>query len=266
MLFRAPVLAALAAALLLTATPALAQRSDAREVVFRQTFAVRDGQALTVDVGAGSVVVETTASGQAEVTVEGRGENVRAAFERQRFTATAAGGRLTLRTRARASMGRTEADFVYTVRVPRRFDADVDTGSGNVSVGPLDGALSVDTGSGNVTTGAVTGRLSIDTGSGNVRMADAGAAASISTGSGNVEASLSRVVRLSVDTGSGSVRLTLPRGADATLALDGGAVRIDDALGFVGRRESREAQGRVGRGGERISVETGSGGISVSAR
>ncbi len=266
MLFRAPVLAGLAAALLFTALPAHALRSDAREVVFRQTFPVRDGQALSVDVGAGSVVVETTASGQAEVSVEGRGENVRAAFERLRFTATQSGGRLTLRTRGRAAMGRTEADFVYTVRIPRRFSADVDTGSGNVSVGPLDGALSVDTGSGNVTTGAVTGRLSIDTGSGNVRMADAGAAATIDTGSGNVDATLTRVVRLSISTGSGSVRLALPRAADATLALDGGAVRIDDALGFVGRREARGAQGRIGRGGERISVDTGSGGISVSAR
>jgi hypothetical protein len=62
------------------------------------------------------------------------------------------------------------------------------------------------------------------------------------------------------------VRVSVPRGTDATLALDGGTVRIDEALGFEGRRESREARGRIGRGGERISVETGSGGITVSAR
>ena len=62
------------------------------------------------------------------------------------------------------------------------------------------------------------------------------------------------------------VRVVVPRGANATLALDGGTVRIDDALSFDGRRERRGAQGRIGRGGERISVDTGSGSITVSAR
>ena len=211
--------------------------------------------------------VETTERGRAEVVVEGSGADVRAAFARLRFEAAQSGSRLTVRTRPQRGMrGGSQASFTYTVRIPRRFNASVDTGSGNVSVGPLDGTLAVDTGSGNVETGAVTGRLSIDTGSGNVRVADAGAATSIDTGSGNVDVSLVRVVPLTVETGSGNVRIAVPRGADATLALDGGTVRIDDALGFDGRRERREAQGRIGRGGERISVDTGSGTIAISAR
>ncbi len=245
-------------------SPASAQRG--REVVFQQAFSVRDGQSLSVNVGSGSVRVETTERGRAEVVVEGTGTNARAEFARLRFTATLSGDRLTVRTRPQRSMRGSRASFSYVVRIPRRFNADIDTGSGSVSVGALDGTLSVDTGSGSVETGAVTGRLSIDTGSGSVRVADASAATRIDTGSGSVDVTLSRIVPLSVETGSGSVRVAVPRGADATLDLDGGTVRIDDALGFDGRRERREAQGRIGRGGERISVDTGSGSISISVR
>lgn len=247
-------------------SPAAAQRGSEREVVFQQSFTVRDGGQLVVDIGAGSVRVETTASGRAEVVVEGRGEGIRAAFERLRFEAGVSGNRLTARTRGRGPMGRTQAEFVYTVRIPRRFSVNVDTGSGNVTVGPLDGALTVDTGSGNVETARVAGRLSVDTGSGNVSVGELVGAGSIDTGSGNVTVALARVAPLSVETGSGSVRVSVPRGSDATLALDGGTVRIDDALGFAGRREAREASGRIGRGGDRIAVDTGSGGITVSAR
>ena len=247
-------------------SPAAAQRGTEREVVFQQSFPVADGGSLVVDVGAGSVRVETTASGRAEVVVEGRGEGVRAAFERLRFEAGVRGNRLTARTRGRGQMGRTQADFVYTIRIPRRFTVGVDTGSGNVTVGPLDGALTVDTGSGNVETARVGGRLSVDTGSGNVTVAELAGTGSVDTGSGNVTVALARVAPLVVGTGSGSVRVSVPRGSDATLALDGGTVRIDDALGFEGRRTARAASGRIGRGGDRIAVDTGSGGITVSAR
>ena len=271
---------ALFAALVL-AGPASAQTVTLADL----TFPVRDGQQLVVDVGSGSVVVETTASGEAEVVVTGRGRNARADFERLRFTAAVRDGRLVVRTDPRqANMRGNQTQFSYTVRIPRRFDATIDTGSGSVRVGALDGDLSVDTGSGSVRlgdvrgdvsvdtgsgsvdAGRITGELAVDTGSGSVEVAEQNGPARIDTGSGSVSVTLGRVGALAVDTGSGSVRIGLPRGSDADVAVSGSSVRIDEALAFSGRNARGEATGRLGSGGARIAVETGSGTITFSSR
>ena len=249
------------------------------------TFPVRDGQQLIVDVGSGSVVVETTARGEAEVVVTGRGRNARADFERLRFTADVRDGRLVVRTDPRSNgMRGNQTQFSYTVRIPRRFDAAIDTGSGAVRVGALDGDLSVDTGSGSVRlgdvrgdvsvdtgsgsvdAGRITGALTVDTGSGSVEVAEQNGPARIDTGSGSVSVTLGRVGTLAVDTGSGSVQIGLPRGSDADVAVSGSSVRIDAALAFSGRNERGDAVGRLGRGGAQIAVETGSGAVTLAAR
>lgn len=269
------------AILAVLAGPALAQTVTLADL----TFPVRDGQQLVVDVGSGSVVVETTASGEAEVVVTGRGRNARADFERLRFTAAVRDGRLDVRTNPRQNnMRGNQTQFSYTVRIPRRFNATVNTGSGSVRIGALDGDLtvdtgsgsvrladvrgnvSVDTGSGSVDAGRITGQLTVDTGSGSVEVAEQNGPARIDTGSGSVEVTLGRVGTLAVDTGSGSVRIGLPRGSDADVSVDASSVRIDAALGFSGRNERGDAAGRIGRGGARIAVETGSGTVTLAAR
>jgi DUF4097 and DUF4098 domain-containing protein YvlB len=257
------------------------------DVLYNESFPVREGGALSVDLGSGDVRVETTAGREASVVVTGTGRDARAEFERLRFSAAVRDGRLVVRTDPpRTSRPRrTDAQFVYTVRIPRRFNVTVDTGSGDVAVGPLGGRLSVDTGSGDVVVGDVSGPavsvstgsgdvrmarvegpLSVDTGSGDIAVARQNGRASFDTGSGDVSVGLDRMAALSVDTGSGDVRVSLPRGAGADVEIDGGSARIDDALAFEGRRERRGASGRLGHGGERLHVETGSGEIALVAR
>ena len=256
--------------------------------LFRESFDVRPGGDLVVDLGSEAVVVETTGGDRALVTVEGRGRDARREFERRRFTARATRGRLDVRTNPPRGfrMGRTDAQFTVTVRVPERFDVAVDVGSGAVRVGPrLRGDLRVDTGSGAVAVGDVTGgRIAIDTGSGAVRAGrlvgevsvDTGSGAvavesvdgpvTVGTGSGGVSLALVSADRAEIDTGSGGVSLVLPASAGFDVDLDGSSVSIDEDLGFRGDRERDEATGTLGEGGPRLTVDTGSGSIRLRAR
>lgn len=202
-------------------------------------------------------------------------------------------------------MGRTNARFTVTISIPERFDALIDMGSGDVSVESLTGDLRVDTGSGDVDvqrvrggtivldtgsgdvqatslagsairidTGSgdvdvqtVEGPLTVDTGSGDVAIRSADGAVNVDTGSGDVSIAMRRVAEARIDTGSGSVTLALPRGANATLAAESnGGIQIDDRLDFEGRQQRREAAGRIGRGGPRLAIDTGSGGVRLLAR
>lgn len=274
-----------------------------RDVLFDESFRVRSGGTLRLDLGSENVTVRTVRGDRARVVVEGRGRDAASEFQRRRFSARAEGRDLVVRTdppRRRRSMSRIDAQFQVTVEVPRRYSAELDlgsgnvdvaslqgdlrvdvgsgnvrvadvdgdrivldTGSGNVSARSLRGAVRIDTGSGNVAVDRVEGALTVDTGSGNVAVGSVDGPAEVDTGSGGVEMTLRSAAASSVSTGSGSVTIRLPRGAGFDVDLDGGSVRIDEALGFSGHRERDEARGRIGRGGPSLRVGTGSGSIQL---
>ena len=213
---------------LASATPAQPERTSDRpaDVLFDESFSVRDGGALAVDLGAEAVVLKTVSGSRARVTVEGRGRDAAAELRRRRFTARTTRGGLEVKTNPpRGTRNRNDVRFTVTIEVPRRFDAALDLGSGAVSVADLEGDLSVDTGSGAVRVGAVRGDVAIDTGSGAVRV--------------------DRVTgRLAVDTGSGAVAVGEVEGP-VVIDTGSGAVRV------------------AVRGGHDVAVDTGSGGVTV---
>lgn len=147
-------------------------------------------------------------------------------------------------------------------------DLEVDTGSGGVRISDVDGEnVGVDTGSGSVEAAAVRARgLEIDTGSGGIELRRSAARdIRLDTGSGSVLAELmSDIDRLVVDTGSGSVTLRLPAdlGADLDIETGSGGIEVDFPV-MTTRRSRDELRGRIGDGGGRIEIDTGSGSVRI---
>lgn len=222
--------------------------SRARDVLYDETFSVRPGGSLDLDLGSESVTVRTVSGRRARVVVEGRGRDAEREFARRRFSARVDGDRLVVRTEPQRRRGfslvRSDARFEVTVEIPRRFDAALDLGSGSVEVASLEGDLTVDVGSGSVSVADVDGRrVRLGTGSGSVRARDLRGTVQIETGSGSV-----RVERvegpLDVDTGSGSVEV----------GLVDGPVRVDTGSGGVELALASEAP---------VEVDTGSGSVTL---
>lgn len=147
-------------------------------------------------------------------------------------------------------------------------DVSVDTGSGSVAVNNVRGGrLHVDTGSGSVEGGEIrVGSVEVDTGSGRIDLDRVAARdLKLDTGSGSVRLELlSEIDRLQVDTGSGSVRVALPESVGADFVLDTGSGGIDlDVPATITRRQRDRVEGRLGNGGGRIEIDTGSGSIRV---
>ena len=165
----------------------------------------------------------------------------------------------------------------------------VDTGSGNVEVSDVEGTdLNIDTGSGDVRlTGARSADVNIDTGSGSVTGTTITATdLSVDTGSGNIELSGVRATSLNMDTGSGDVDIALVSDTDdimvdtgsgnVTIAVPpefGSAVNLSTSSGDVEtevdiqvtRRNQEHLVGRIGDGQGRMTVETGSGNVTIRA-
>jgi hypothetical protein len=145
----------------------------------------------------------------------------------------------------------------------------LDTGSGDVQVSSFSkGSLDIDTGSGSVDLNDVTADdLKVDTGSGDIVLAAVTTPRlDLDTGSGSVKATLRNAPgSVVVETGSGDVTLRLPDNVDATVDLDTGSgdLTIDFPLQLIKKSEGA-IRGRLGAGTGRISVETGSGDISLT--
>jgi lia operon protein LiaG len=156
-----------------------------------------------------------------------------------------------------------------TVQVGQaRGDLSIDTGAGAVAVSDIRGeSVSIETGSGDVTASNVrTSQLSIETGSGEIQVADLTAPqVSLETGSGSVTADLSGDLwNVSVETGSGDVTLKVPPtlGAEVDIETSSGNIETDFEVA-VTRHARDHLTGRIGDGGGKIAIETGSGGIKL---
>jgi lia operon protein LiaG len=147
-------------------------------------------------------------------------------------------------------------------------ELNIDTGSGDVRVtGSNSADVTIDTGSGNVTGTNVTATdLSVDTGSGNIELNGVRATTlRMDTGSGDVEvALLSDTDNIIVDTGSGNVTIAVPSGFGSTVNLSTSSGDVDTELEIqVTRRGRQHLVGRIGDGQGRMTIETGSGNVTL---
>ncbi|MEA2725435.1 MAG: lia operon protein LiaG [Gemmatimonadales bacterium] len=149
-----------------------------------------------------------------------------------------------------------------------RGDLSVDTGSGGVTVSDARGeTISIETGSGDVTaTNLNSSQLSIDTGSGNIQVTSLTAPeVSLETGSGSVTADLNgEIWNVKVETGSGDVTLKVPPTLAAEVDIETSSGDIETDFEVAVTRHARDHMtGRIGEGGGKIDIETGSGGIKL---
>lgn len=193
------------------------------------------------------------------------------------------------------SAGDLEADLVLDTRsgpiTAENIEGDVlcDTGSGSVKVTDIQGDVNVDTGSGSVKVRGCRGdEVLVDTGSGSVEVMDVECSyllvdtgsgsvearnigtdkAKIDTGSGSAELQLDRMGKgdYVIDTGSGSIALMLPAGASAHITADTGSGRVFNEVSGadIRHKERDEIDMTVGDGESKVTLDAGSGSITIS--
>ncbi len=170
------------------------------------------------------------------------------------------------------SIGQTRGDDTYNnisisyeLVVPANTQLNASTGSGDQTIGSVDGAIRARTGSGDIRIERTGGALDAQTGSGSIRVASVGGEIRAQTGSGNVQ--VAQIVRadVTVQTGSGDVILQLP--SEAAYSLDAttgsGSISTAQPITMQGRMRRNHVQGTVRGGGNIVRVRTGSGSIDI---
>lgn len=172
----------------------------------------------------------------------------------------------------------------YVVTAPRGTTIEANSGSGDLDISNIAGALKAGTGSGNISANDLNGDVALSTGSGDVRAMMNGAHyVKAETGSGNIklqgvtgglyaeagsgdiEVSGQPSDGWKLETGSGSI--TLNTGTSARFTIDAstgsGDIHSDPPVTTHGRTEEHSLQGEVNGGGPTVRVETGSGDIRI---
>lgn len=148
------------------------------------------------------------------------------------------------------------------------------TGDGSVRLQGVDGDITISTGEGAVTAGELHGRVAVSTGDGSVNLSGRLDELTARTGDGaiDVDALPGSTMRddWAISTGDGSVRLRLPAGFNADIDAhtgDGGIATHGVALVQPRpERRGRDVRGRVGSGGQRLTIRTGDGAIDIHAQ
>ena len=211
--------------------PGIVLAADSGDV--DQLFDVQPGGTLVINSDSGPIEVDTwgrdevrvvirnTSGFEVEVGKEGNDIVVIAERQRSLFRLLGSGIR-------------------FDVTIPERYNVDLDTGGGQISVPDLEGSVRADTSGGAIEVGRVTGDVDVDTSGGRIDISDV---------DGDVSA----------DTSGGRITIGNVTG-DVSADTSGGAIRIGDVDGDI-YADTSGGNIEVGEGGGRVELDTSGGTI-----
>lgn len=171
--------------------------------------------------------------------------------------------------------------------VPKQADLDIHSGDGSISAHDITGNLRLDSGDGSLHVDALKGDLRFHTGDG--RIEGAGLEGSLNadsgdgslllrgkfdrveahTGDGNIELSIENGSKMNaawtVRTGDGRIHLRLPDGfaADLDAHTGDGRINTEFPMYVTGSLQSGTLHGKLGNGGESLTLRSGDGSIFI---
>jgi hypothetical protein len=271
----------------------------------QQRFDVAAGGTLSVNAEGASVKVLGRGSKGAEVSVK-RGTDSRAEIEEDyTVSMTADGDDLVVRVESKREgwfNWRSRKGLEIEIEVPARYDAEVVTSGGSVTVPELDGRLDARSSGGSVRIGRVAGPTEVNTSGGSVtieesrgevlaktsggsiRITRAGGPVVAKTSGGSI--TVSEVAgALQASTSGGSIRATLTEqpAADCELSTSGGSVTVELAPGIavdldasagggsvrseiavdVETKSKSKLVGQVNGGGPKMTLNSSGGGVTI---
>jgi DUF4097 and DUF4098 domain-containing protein YvlB len=242
-----------------------AKKADSSPVsgadVVHRSFNVTPGGWLRIDTDRGNIEVTTGGSNTVEVDVhrEARGNASEDDFE---VSFEQSGNSIEISGESRErNWGRNNVNVKFVVRLPSKFNVDLETSGGNVSVEDLDGEANVETAGGNLSFGRVTGKISAETAGGNISVEGSEGDVSVETSGGGIK--LGRVGgKVEASTSGGNITVDGSEG-ELTVETSGGNIHLGRVGGTV---EASTSGGNIHVEEVNGQIEAETSGGSITAR
>ena len=225
--------------LALTSCAALA----ATEEQTNKTFQVSPGGTLVVDVNFGSIDVSTNSADAVAVNLwrkitRGSAEKEQKFLSENPVVFIQEGNTVTVRCRPKVkemfhwfSGFRNRNEAKYTIQVPARFNARLNTSGGGIVASDLTGEVKADTSGGGLRFARLHGPLNGDTSGGGIRVTDCEGPVKIHTSGGGIEVT-GGSGSLNGDTSGGAITVKIFKGP-VSMHTSGGGITIENVAGKV---------------------------------
>ncbi len=206
-----------------------------------KSFAVRTGGQLTVNADRGSIDVTAAEGETVGVKVIRKAKGPSEAKEKEmlqdhELTFNPQGDKVEISARYKGGdhlwQGwRNQLQVRFVISVPRKYNVDLKTAGGSITVSDLTGKVKVATSGGSLKIGSIQGPVWAKTAGGNVALAGATEAADLRTSGGSIDAGEVQG-SLVAQTSGGSIIIRHARG-NAVAKTSGGNITIDDVGGTI---------------------------------
>ena len=267
-----------------------------------KTFQVQPGGLLTIDADEGDVTITGGDSNEAEIEVTMRGDQER--LDKYHVDISQDGNAIRIEGKEEHRFFNNDwgsnFDVHYTIKLPSKFDLDLQTSGGNlvldnmkgkidgktsggdldltdasgeidmrtsggnVKVRNADGDIILKTSGGNIRGDAITGNFDVETSGGNIDISKVDAKLHASTSGGTIEVEMTTNKGASLSTSGGDVKVRLPKSVTADIEADtyGGDVNCD--LEYSGKIRDGSMNGKINGGGALIRAKTSGGDITFT--
>ena len=156
----------------------------------------------------------------------------------------------------------------FTVQVPRGVRVSAGTVNGSMTVRGVGTEVKANTVNGGLEVRDASGQVSAHTVNGSVEVTTSAGPVNASTVNGDINArmgALSGAGDMKFSTVNGGITIQTPSSLDADISIDtmSGGITSDFPVQLSGRFGPRHAEGTIGRGGRRISMNTVNGSVEL---
>lgn len=267
------------------------------EIIKEKTLATSEGKTLIVKSDCGDVVISTWSKNEAYVKISGNEK----AKNNMEFNIEDKNGNVYVTAKKYSGLnGLSNVSLTIDVSIPEKYNTEISTAGGNISLVNLTGNTEMKTAGGNITLKNVSGKSELKTAGGNIRVessngnmeaSTAGGNITIETSSGNVEANTAGgdinitgsngiieaktaggdvIVNytgenkgIELKTSGGDIKLYVPSDFAADINLKTSSGDINTNFEYVGtiNKSKTKIEGKINGGGKTVTCKTSGGDI-----
>ena len=240
---------------------------DDLELIKEKSFDISEGKNLIVDVPGGDVTVTYWNKGSVEVKIFGNEK----AYDNMEFDVNGDSEAVEVIGNKKSSVSSWFSNIKVKVeiKVPSKFNVDINTSGGDIKCGGIEGMLMLNTSGGDIWTDKCSGNISVSTSGGDVFLFCTDASIEAETSGGDIELEYSgENMGIDLSTSGGDIEIKLPSDLTASIDLStsGGDVSCSLTLSNITKSYETSLVGDMNGGGQEIVAHTSGGDITVRER
>jgi DUF4097 and DUF4098 domain-containing protein YvlB len=248
-------------------------------IIKEQTLATSQGKTLNVKSDCGDVNISTWSKNEAYVKISGN-DNAKESME---FTIEEKNGDIYVTTKKLSGIkSLSNVNLKIDISVPEKFNTDISTAGGDISLGNLSGNVEMKTAGGDIVLKNVSGQTELKTAGGDIRVESSSGDIEANTAGGNINITGSNGIidaktaggditvnytgenkGIDLKTAGGDIKLYVPDNFSANINLKTASGDIKMGFAFDGEmnKSGSKITGKINGGGKTITCKTSGGNI-----